>query len=261
MPPALRSGVATKTPPRSGARRTPPDSPSTMRLTRSVDSSPNMARLAPSPCKPPSSSRALRYANSPQKLGISSSPRKTPCATPPLSGNCSVKCTPIGQRVVLSNMSGKWNNWSTVQGDESPDSDASAYTPYMGGSPCDIMQRNGVVEDLLTTSPGLTKTAIKRVVHDSKTKGLTFNQKKHRSPSHVRRSERRQQQRLASGSPASCCASQSPPPRQLSPGGMKDPWEEEENLRPFSQLTDQAVSTARQMLDFGGRGALARSMR
>ena len=63
---------------------------------------------------------------------------------------------------------------------------------------------------------------MKRIIHDAKNPSMTFNQKKHRSPSHLRRSERRQQERAAKegsyGTPTV--------DKENLPENYADPWEE-----------------------------------
>ena len=103
--------------------------------------------------------------------------------------------------------------------------------PATPSKDCDI------IKEVLAVSPDLSKTSIKRVIHDSKSNGLTFNQKKHRSPSHMRRSQRRQQERTllsspsVSSSPANDSQAVSTPSQDV-----KDPWSDsdEENKDPSS---------------------------
>lgn len=110
----------------------------------------------------------------------------------------------------------------------------------------------------------LSKTALKRAVHDAKTSGLTFNQKKHRSPSHIRRSQRRQQERLASPVSLSKLASPSVGSTERREASQfVDPWEDSENVQPSSpaRMAAEEGRSARQALSFEPRPQRASSLR
>uniref|UniRef100_A0A061S0X3 Uncharacterized protein n=1 Tax=Tetraselmis sp. GSL018 TaxID=582737 RepID=A0A061S0X3_9CHLO len=141
------------------------------------------------------------------------SPHKPPSG---LSSNRrSAPSTPAsGPRVALSALSSSCLN---ARPQTPPTWRSSGTCSLQADSPSSSIQdTDGSLPD---TPSSLTKTAIKRFVHDSRATGLTFNQKKHRSPSHQRRSERRLRERQQSA--MSC----DPPTAPASP--YVDPWEEE----------------------------------
>eukprot|EP00873_Tetraselmis_striata_P005711 jgi/Tetstr1/425975/TSEL_016325.t1 len=225
-------------------RYTPPHSPARAGM-HSGASSPFLL----SPQRPPSGPSAPRFspAASPHAppRAVGHSPSKPP-TTPTNNRLQNLPRTPPSSRSALTpyNM----NVPRTCGGNSSQKSAFSCYSatsaPNTPGS-----HSNKLIDPELAAS--LTKTAIKRAVHDARAEGLTFNQKKHRSPSHIRRSQRRQQERLNSPSPSSL--------PQLTPGGSTarreggeyvDPWDEAENKQPDLAAPAKEKRSPRQQLSF-----------
>lgn len=241
VPPIPKYGVVSSTVP----RYTPPDSPARAGL-RSGASSPFML----SPQRPPSGPSAARFspaAGSPHSSRVGFSPSKPP-TTPTGNRLQNIPRTPPStQRGVLTPY-----NPNVPHSAVSKASQKSAISTYDAKS-CPTTPGSAHMLVDPDVASNLTKTALKRVVHDAKCPGLTFNQKKHRSPSHIRRSQRRQQERLAS--PGS--HSKLPPytnadgSERRDSGAFVDPWEDSENIQPAAASSSTGGrGSARQQLTF-----------
>jgi len=115
---------------------------------------------------------------------------------------------------------------------------------------------------LMHYNPDLSRTAVKRIIHDAKSAGLTFNQKKHRSPSHLRRSERRQQERAAK-EPGMCTP---PIDKENVPDNYADPWDDGSNATSCKSVGKPEYSLKERMhtstsLNFGKTSEKAKTMR